>query len=349
MNRSSLLHVAPLAILATLAPSLSFAEPAATANAQVSDDDNTRARALFRKGVAAFGEGKNEEADKALTEAWTLRQTYDVAAALAQAEIALGHYRDAAEHLDFCLNHFAPVESEQTLQQIRTAFADVKTHVAALKIAVDRDGAEVQVDGRSVGRTPLQTAAFVDAGAHTIAVNLNGDNVTRSVQTESGREYPVALKLGATTTALPTEHPAPPGGSGANDSGGEGRSLVPVVVGGALFVVGVGTAIGFALASSSKSDAASSLRDRVGRSGCADGTASAGDCTALQDALSAKDRDRNWSTAGIVLAGVAVVATPTYWFLWPHSSPTRESRSRGVGFRASANPAGANVWISGQF
>jgi hypothetical protein len=173
--------------------------------------------------------------------------------------------------------------------------------------------------------------------------------VTRAVQVEAGTEYPLTLKLGATTTALPTEHQAPPGGSGTSDSGGEERSLVPVVVGGALFVVGVGTAIGFALASSSKSDTANSLRDRVGHSGCADGTASASDCSALQDAVNAKDRDRNWSTAGIILAGVAAVATPTYWFLWPHSNTARESRSRGVGFRASASSAGANIWISGQF
>jgi hypothetical protein len=110
-----------------------------------------------------------------------------------------------------------------------------------------------------------------------------------------------------------------------------------------------GSAIGFALASSSKSDTANSLRDRVGHSGCADGTASASDCSALQDAVNAKDRDRNWSTAGIILAGVAAVATPTYWFLWPHSNTARESRSRGVGFRASASSAGANIWISGQF
>jgi len=334
------LHLAVALALACATSSLCQAQQTADAP---SADDNTRVRALFRKGVAAFTSGKNDEAAKILREAWSIRKTYDVAAALAQAELSLKDYREAAEHLDFCLSHFAPIESEQTLQQIKGAFADVKTHVAALKITVDHEGAEVHVDDRNLGTSPLEASAFVDPGVHTLVARHGGDQVTQTVQADAGKEYPVTMKFGAAKTV----QASPPAGSSASDSASSnGPSIVPVIIGGAVFVVGLAGAIGFEVAASSKADSASSLRAHTGPSGCADGTASSSDCSALHDAQRGKDRDHNWAAAGFVLAGVAAVATPIYWF-WPRSNSTT-SQAR-VWFHAGASPAGGNVWLSGQF
>ncbi|HEY3253450.1 MAG TPA: hypothetical protein VGJ91_05860, partial [Polyangiaceae bacterium] len=122
-----------VALTPLLVTAICKASPANTAKANTdASDDNTRLRSLFRKAAAASQEGKYEEARQLLLDAWTIRQTYDVASSLAQVEIQLKHYRDAAEHLEFCLRNFAPVESEQTLDQAKKAFADVKTRVAGV-------------------------------------------------------------------------------------------------------------------------------------------------------------------------------------------------------------------------
>jgi len=93
--------------------------PVATAAAQTkasaADGDETRVRSLYRKAAAAFGAGKYEDAQVLLLEAWHLRRSYDVAAALGQAELELKRYRDAAEHLQYAVKNFAPVKSEKNL------------------------------------------------------------------------------------------------------------------------------------------------------------------------------------------------------------------------------------------
>jgi len=344
MKRSFQIRFVPSIIAVAMALCASSLCQAQSADGSTGADNNTRVRALFREGVAAFNAGKPEEAVKTLSEAWSIRQSYDVAAALAQAEIQLKRYRDAAEHLDFCLSHFAPVESEQTLRQIKNAFAEVKLHVGAFKIAVDHPGAEVRVDDKPVGTSPLGAVVFVDPGQHALEARLGADKVTQTVHVDPGEQAPVEMKFGAANIAPPTSSPSD------HPAADTQRSIVPVIVGGAAFIIGAGSAIGFELAASSKDDTARSLRGRTGPSGCAaGGGVSATDCGALHDALNARDRDHNWATAGIVLAGVAAIATPLYWF-WPRSNATAaDGGVSSVTVRASASPAGGNVWFSGQF
>jgi len=340
-------HLAAAIALACATPSLCHAQQPADAP---SADDNTRVRALFRKGVAAFTSGKNDEAAKILREAWSIRKTYDVAAALAQAELSLKDYREAAEHLDFCLSHFAPIESEQTLQQIKGAFADVKTHVAALKITVDHEGAEVHVDDRNLGASPLEASAFVDPGVHTLVARLGGDQVTQTVQADAGKEYPVTMKFGAAKAVQAGARVTPPGSQAANTTDGE-RSTVPVIVGGAVFVVGVASAIGFKVAAGSEGDKVSTFAEKNGLSGCGNGTALATDCAAQHDAAKSKDRDNNLALVSVLVAGTAAIAVPVYWF-WPRQSAANASARKSqllVGGAPNPHGDGGSVWLSGNF
>ncbi|HEX2673606.1 MAG TPA: PEGA domain-containing protein [Polyangiaceae bacterium] len=319
-------------------PSVCLAAPA-TADA-TSADDNSRLRALFRDGVKAFEQGKNEEAVRILSEAWSIRQTYDVAASLAQAEIQLKRYRDAAEHLEFGLSHFAPVESEQTLEQMRAAFADVKTHVATLKIQVNRPGAEIQIDGRALGASALTAPQFVDAGVHTVQASSHGENASVVISVDAGGEYPVELRFNAASAA------GKPNGAAVGDAPGE-RSLVPVIVAGTVAVVGTAGLIGFGLAASSDAETLAHLKDKNGPSGCADGTASPSDCSAQLDAAHSHDTHRNLAVASAVVGAVAVVAIPIYWF-WPRARHPAEA-ARPNGFRVRGAVGLGRISVFGEF
>src|SRR4051812_47809567 len=70
------------------------APPTPTKSTADASDDNAKVRSLFRRAAAASEAGKYEEARDLLLDAWTIRQTYDVASSLAQVEIQLKHYRD---------------------------------------------------------------------------------------------------------------------------------------------------------------------------------------------------------------------------------------------------------------
>lgn len=305
-KRFRLAKIAVATLLSCATPAVCWAQPNAAARASTTDE-NARLVTLFRAGVAAFEAGKDEEAVKVLGEAWAIRQTYDIAGALAQAEISLKRYRDAAEHLNFGINHFVPGDSEQTLEQMRVAFVDVKKHVAALKITVDRDGAEVSAGGRAIGVSPIHGPAFLDPGARTLEARLDGQKVSQVVNVEAGQEYPVTLKLGSAKIT------PGPGASGAAD---DDPSIVPVIVGGAVALVGAAGFVLFDSAASSDTDTKNRLKAINGPSGCADGSATQSDCTAQLDAARSHDRNRNLAVASIVVGAAGLASIPIYWF-WP--------------------------------
>lgn len=309
-------------------------------------DDNFRARALFRAGVAAYGEGKNEDARKALLGAWSLRQTYDVAAALAQSELALKRDREAAEHLQFCLRHFAPIESEQTLQQIQSAFSNVKARVATLELSVDQEGSAVSVDDRSMGLTPLSAPLFLDPGVHELAAVKGGDRVSRTVRVDAGRVYRMTLKLGAALTGVPERRGASAASVTASRDGE--RTMLPTVIGGSVFAVALVAAVGFKLAASSDGNEAARLAEKNGRSGCYGAAASSSDCLAQREAAEGKDRYNNWAFASALVAGAAALGTSAYW-VWPRSSEQREAQPKKVRLSGAALPGTAGVWLSGSF
>jgi hypothetical protein len=295
---------------------------------------------LFRTGVAAFEAGRDEEAVKILSQAWAIRQTYDIAGALAQAELSLKRYRDAAEHLNFGIDHFVPGDSEQTLEHMRAAFADVKTHVAALKISVDHDGAEVRVNDRAIGVSPLPAPAFLDPGAYTLEARLGGDKVSQLANVQAGQDYPVTLKLGAKTGS--SLGPDAPRTANADD-----RSIVPVIVGGAVALVGAAGFVLFESAASSNTDTMNQFKAKNGISGCVDGSATPADCAAQLDAAQSHDRNRNLAVASAIVGAAGLVSIPVYWF-WPREEAAAAT-ARAPALRVRASVGIGSVSIFGEF
>lgn len=344
MTRSLLFQATSFAAAMTFCAAVSLpcrADPAA-ANATANADDLARARALFRQGIDAFHAGKNQEAADALSGAWAIRQTYDVAASLAQAEMALKRYRDAAEHLDFCVSHLSPAENEQTVQQIKAALADMKTHVATLRVSVDHDGAELQVDRRALGVSPLHAPAFVDPGVHTLEARLGGDKVSQIVHVQAGQEYPIALKLGAAATA------PSPGPNTSSPTTAEDRNMVPVIVGGVVALAGIAGFIIFDSAASSDTDKRERLRAQNGAYGCGDGTAFVSDCVAELQAAQSHDKNRNLAVASAVVGAAGLISIPVYWF-WPRDDDGATSAAQSPRVRLRGAVGVGRISIFGEF
>jgi hypothetical protein len=330
--------------------------------------ENKRVRELFRKGSKALESRKYVEAQKVLEEAWSIRQTYDVAAALAQAESELGHYAKAANYLDFCLKNIAPAESEQTLQQLQKAFEDVKQHLAVVRITVNRAGAEVSIGDRSVGTSPLPSDLYLEPGTLSVRARHEGLEATDTLVTEAGGQYSLDLSLAEPARAASTPDPVPatpvvPPPSTPRDSGlrdGKTPNLVPVVVGGTVLLLGVGTGLGLHFAATSDEQDADKIRARTGPNGCATGSGNSSDCASLESLAESQDRNRNLSTASFVVAGAALVGTAVYWF-WPRGKSEERGRATGRSpgaasaglfeprLSAAAIPGLTSVTLSGQF
>jgi hypothetical protein len=334
------LSVLALAITPLLVTVHASAAPPATAKGDAQPpDDNDRVRSLFRKGAAAFEAGKLEEARQLLLEAWTIRQTYDVASSLAQVEIELKRYRDAAEHLAFCIRNFAPVESEQTLQQVRKAFADVKTRVAAVSVSTDRSGAEIFVDSLGVGTAPLPAALFVEPGSHKLAARLGEASVEQPLNADAGKEYAIELKFGDEAPKPALGAPpvssgidAPPTGDRAANPAGYTPALVTGGIGAAALIAGVVLVFEAAHKDSQRDD---QLAQLSGSNRCG----AQSPYTTACDRISSLDSDaRTFRTVSFVGFGAAAAAGVATYFLWP-----RAPEHAQLGIRAMVLPSSSGL------
>lgn len=336
---------------------VSLAQVAPGSTVATSDSDIDRARVLYKKAQVAFEAERYDEARQLLLQVWQIRQTTDTAAELGHTEMELRRYRDAAEHFDYCLRNYPPTGNRKLLQSIQDSLAEARTHVGQLKIMTNRDGAEVQVDGHSVGQSPLQSVVYVEPGRREIHVQQGDSAESQVFDVAAGKATEAFIELRQpnapplTSSSSPLLTAATPFNAQTSTPVRETpkRSMVPVIVGGAVFAVGLGTAIGFRLTANSKDSDAKALLQSIGAGGCRAPTSRTADCATLLEAAQSGDRYANWSTVGFSVAGAALVATATYW-LWPRTEMVdAERKSANLHFSVAASASNSEVWVTGDF
>lgn len=298
------------------APGAGTAAAPATESATASATD--RPRVLYRQAETAYAAGKVDEARQLLLEAWNIRQTYDVAAALGQAELELKQYRDAAEHLDFAVRNFAPLESQAALDGIKSDLRSAKSQVAEVRVVVSEPGATVSVNGSAVGRAPLAASIFLEPGTHAFGAKLAPDrSLDRRMALARGGTYDLELVL-------------PPGNARAQDSAPSSTSIeytapiVTSVVGG--LALGAGVAL-LVIASSKDQEREDLLADLPGSNPCGAGSSASSPCEEVSDLASSAAHLR---TGAIVSFGAALGAGVATYLLWPKGEASDATALRAV-------------------
>ena len=153
------------------------------------------ADAHFARAKELVKQGKSPEARVEYQAALEARKSYQAAGNLGSLEVALGFYRDAAEHLSFAVEHAAPSGTTPAqLEKAKLRLRDAKKHVAEVKIGVKVAGAEVLVDSLSVGAAPLEDSVFLEPGSHVIEVSCAGlETVKLRVDVAADSSTTVAL------------------------------------------------------------------------------------------------------------------------------------------------------------
>jgi hypothetical protein len=351
-----------LALLATLtaASSAGLCAPALADPAQ-------QAETQFTRGKALYAQGKKREAYEALTAAWTLRKSYDIAANLGSAELSLGKVRDAAEHFAYCIRTFPATGSKKQLAAVKQLFEDTRRKVGALVIKVGVEGAEVLVDGKAIGRAPLADEVYLDPGLHTVEAKLAGyDAAKQAVQAATGPAQEVTLALVATAALPPpappapvaggAEAPSPPAASAASAASAPppqppveagGPSTAVLISGGA--VAGVALVAGAVLAglSNGKASDAAAKRDALVTAGgpatCGTAAPAAG-CAPLAAVLSDRAKLADGSLWSFVGAGAVAAGTVIYALVAPRSAGKTGARAAPV-----VTAGGGGVVVVGSF
>lgn len=304
---------------------------------------------LLKRGVEACERGDVDEALPLLNSALARRSDAETLGALAGCEARAGQFAAAADHYAAALRVKEEGPERKALEE---AFADVQKRVGALAITINADGADVIVDKRVVGVSPLPGEVHVDPGKGiAVIVKKTGyDEVERRVDVVAQRSVALKIEL-VQAPASGNRYYASP------------RTRVPFyVLGGAALVAGgVGGAL-FASAAS-KGTAADDLLAVLNGGDAAkhpcDAPTSATTkraCVSLADMRKSHDTTANISTGfligGGVLLGAAVLAGVWAFAAPGHSSTGAASpppRAVAVTLTPSVSPDGAGLWLRGAF
>jgi PEGA domain len=206
---------------------------------------------LYGDGVAAAKLNQWEKARASFAGAWALEKHWQIAANLGRAELQLGKFHDAMEHLTFFLREAPASVGADERKQGEEMLAQARARVGAIKVTVAPADAEVLIDGTSVGTAP-QGDIFVEPGERVIEARREGyARGKQKVVAPGGTETMVELKLVKVEAAGPIATPE-------RREGGPNPMLVKIgartaIIGGA---IGAGALIGSFIALGARNSAA---------------------------------------------------------------------------------------------
>ncbi len=320
---------AVLGAMATVAPSVAYAQPPADTSALTDE-----ARELYRKGMERHHARQYAQAQASFLAAFALMKHWSIAAALGDCELKLGRFRDAAEHLAFALGQMPADQSDRQRADVAEALEEARKHVAVIQVDVDQAGAEVFLNGTSVGKTPIGKDLFIEPGTVNVEARYAGHApATVNIDVRAGTLTPITLRLARTAPGVPaapsTTASAPPtptsssGNSTTESPGGSVSTRTIVTTSGVgLTLVAAGFGVVYSLKASSASNDADTLqahRDtEFGPNACGSPSAAAAPiCTALRSKLDERDSAHRVSTIAWIGTGVLAAGTLGAFLLWP--------------------------------
>ncbi len=143
-----------------------------SAPAFAQSDSKAAARVHFQKGVTAFNERRYSDAADEFDTAYRLSPAFVVLYNIGQVNVALGNPVEAVKAFDEYLEQGAASVSRERREEVQAEIEEQRAHIGALKIASRPEQAEVRVDGKLIGTTPLPEPFRVKAGHHTVEAML---------------------------------------------------------------------------------------------------------------------------------------------------------------------------------
>lgn len=319
------------------------------AHAQTSASETAKVTQLFKSGKVAFGKGDMPEAERLFAEAFALRKSSDIAANLAQSQLEQRKYRAAAEHFQWALTNLLPSASDAQRRAVEAGLAKSRAEVAALRLDIKPDGADVLVGEQNVGKSPIAASVYVDPGETIVSVKREGYvALDKRIVADKGTEQAVEVSLqpkedapAATPPAIDSglKEAAPAPASSDTARSPRHKSLVPAFVATGVAVAGGVTGLVLLLSANSKATDADELRDDLqAQGGCGEGgSAPASRCADLVDRRERVDTMRNIEIGAVVVGGVAALAAGYfYWDALAHGAGAdharRPPRSRTLAF-----------------
>ncbi len=203
-------------MLATLACSLLATRPA-------SADTKDEAEKQFRAGVTLQKGEDFEGAIAAFEASLALYPTKSALFNLANCLRATHRYPESLKAFERLQRDFGGELDEPMLSTVAAQLVELNNLTGSLQLQVDQPGAELSVDGKSVGRSPLPAPLRLGLGDHEIQVSLEGfetqtlnvnlapaERATRTIDLTPAAGHAAPSVPPAPAPTPPAPAPAPP-------------------------------------------------------------------------------------------------------------------------------------------
>ena len=335
-----------------------FSSPCRADPSEPAADSVARAEQLFHEGTKAFEAAQYADAYKALKSAWELAPSYRTAAGLGQVELQIEQFRDAAFHLAYCLRHYPPDGDADVRSHVEEGLEQARTHVAALRVRVGVEGADVSVDGVSVGKSPLDGLVFVEPGSHTVAASHIGyrsseevvetpvratRDVALTLASDENSSLPRTFDAGLAAPASPAEERPAPASSGLSAT-----SWV-LIVGGSLTAAALATTIVFDVKGASAEDDLKAAQAGLPKNACGGSASDPATCDRVHDLADTRNTDNQIAILGAIVTGAlaaATVGTAVYVNAREHAHRAAATKPY---VRVSASPRGGTLVLGSVF
>src|SRR6478736_3604351 len=190
------------------------ADAAAPSSAPVSAEVLKEAGERYARGLALYGDGEFLLALVEFERAYQLSNNFKVLYNIGQVRMQLGRYAKAKEALEDYLKAGGSNLSAERSQAVNKDLATLAERTASLNIVTREVGADISLDGKVIGTSPLTAPLIVDAGEHNLVLHKSGFYDSAQAVTLAGHdqiELKVELKpIPVATQAKPLEVLPPP-------------------------------------------------------------------------------------------------------------------------------------------
>ncbi len=158
------------------------------------------AREIYRTALELVDKGRFAEALAAFERAYQTSPSYVILYNVGKAAVLSGDPARALSAYQCHLEHGGSAVEPSQHSEVMAEIARLKTEVALVVIEVDQAGAEVEVDGKPVGTSPIEAPVVVNPGKNLVRVR-GSKTESRAIEVEKGARLVVKFELGTGTDA----------------------------------------------------------------------------------------------------------------------------------------------------
>jgi len=169
-------------------------------------EDKAKAKVLLHDGLDLNRQGEYAQALEKFQAAYAAYPSPKLWFNIGQVQLALDHPVEAVEAFEKFVA-LVPDAQPEDKKVARSAVAQLEKKLARLQVKCETAGADVAVDGKSVGRVPLLGPLWAPPGSHQVTITQEGSaTATETVEMSAGASALVVIRL----VPIPAEPPVPP-------------------------------------------------------------------------------------------------------------------------------------------